>query len=83
MVAARDVILEVQKTNEEQARVIDARLYGAVRNLCEARRMDSRRFFALQQVLGLREIVRSLLVFVKKLLEIKELWNKICKSILK
>ncbi|HHQ4899352.1 TPA: hypothetical protein ACSP3M_000587 [Aeromonas veronii] len=62
VVAARDVILEVQKTNEEQARVIDTRLYGAVRNLCESRRMDSRRFFALQQVLGLREIVRSLLV---------------------
>ena len=50
VVAARDVILEVQKTNEDQARVIDTRLYGAVRNLCEARRMDSRRFFALQQV---------------------------------
>ncbi|MGL6397879.1 hypothetical protein ACSZMI_07770 [Aeromonas veronii] len=37
--AARDVILDVQKTNEEQARVIDARVYGAVRHICESRKL--------------------------------------------
>ncbi|MFM5344746.1 hypothetical protein [Aeromonas allosaccharophila] len=60
--AARDVILDVQKTNEEQARVIDARVYGAVRHICESRKIDSRRFFAMQQVLGLREFIRSLMM---------------------
>lgn len=59
---ARQVIADVQKTNEEQSRVIDPRVYAAVRHICESRRIDSRRFFAMQQVLGLREVVRSLML---------------------
>lgn len=59
---ARALIAEVQQTNEEQAAVTDTRIYDAVRRLCSHRQMDSRRFYAMQQALGLREIVRSLLV---------------------
>lgn len=59
---ARALIAEVQQTNEEQAQVIDTRIYDAVRRLCSHRQIDSRRFYAMQQALGLREIVRSLLV---------------------
>lgn len=59
---ARALIAEVQQINEEQAQVIDTRIYDAVRRLCSHRQIDSRRFYAMQQALGLREIVRSLLV---------------------
>lgn len=59
---ARALIAEVQQTNEEQAQVIDTRIYDAVRRLCSHRQIDTRRFYAMQQALGLREIVRSLLI---------------------
>lgn len=59
---ARAVLIEVQRTNQEQAMVIDARVYAAVRHICESRGLDSRRFFAMQQVLGLREIARTLMM---------------------
>lgn len=59
---ARSVLIDVQRTNQEQAMVIDARVYAAVRHICESRGLDSRRFFAMQQVLGLREIARTLMM---------------------
>lgn len=60
--AARALIAKVQITAQEQAEITDPRLYVAVRNLCVTRNMDSRRFHAMQQALGLREVVRSILM---------------------
>lgn len=59
---ARKLILDTKQANEEQAQVIDPRIYAAVRHVCEARKVDSRRLLPLLLVLGFREISRTLLM---------------------
>jgi len=59
---ARKLIMDAKQANEEQAQVIDPRIYGAIRHVCESQQVDSRRLLPLLLVLGFREISRTLLV---------------------
>lgn len=59
---SRQLISEAKLANEEQAQVIDPRIYAAIRHVCESQQVDSRRLLPLLLVLGFREISRTLLL---------------------